>query len=224
LNRLPNDSLVPLQSAKVSVHQNPTGQLSWAKEPSDPNEPLDTENVSRAFQHILTSKQISLSAVAKKLEFLSPSSLWYLLNRAKPWEECTDRAKCVYEQLNEWSQSEDEIRSLQISCGSKYLGRKRFLHSESESSDETDAMQLETASVAQKVRQVLRKHKITISKFVENFLNISQGSLSEFLNHPPAWEDCIQSRKRMYRRMHEWLIMSDKEISIFKKNQIDAKF
>jgi hypothetical protein len=201
-----NLALKTLNSVKVDANHSSSSQNAHIREPIiqnadlsslTRNQPdlyykLDTEQVARTFNGIISIKNISVAALAKHLGFISQPFLNSLLIHPYPWEKCSVSAKRIYQLLDKWSQSEEDIRSLQISC-----------------SDEWDDLRLETASVAQKMIEVLRQHSITRTEFAKKFLEIGLTRFCDYLNHPPAWEKSCESRKRLFRRMRQWSISQE---------------
>jgi hypothetical protein len=200
-------AVVPTQSADLfSLTENPL--VLDAK--------LDTGHIARTFKHILASKNIKQQDLARKMGYISQQYFSNLLYFPTPWEKCTDLSKRLYHKFHTWSQSEEDVSSLQVTCG----GTRSIGSMCSESNDQLgggmDALRLEIASVAQKVTEVLCQHAITKKDFAEKFLSIGYATLCHSLNHPTAWEKCKKSRKRLYTRMHEWST-SQEQIELFKK-------
>ncbi len=65
---------------------------------------------------------------------------------------------------------------------------------------------LDTASVAQKIREVLSAHNIGQRLFAKHVLGLSQGTVSELLSKPKHWDKLTEKGRESYRKMHAWVL------------------
>ena len=65
---------------------------------------------------------------------------------------------------------------------------------------------LDTASVAQKIREVLSTHNIGQRLFAKHVLGLSQGTVSELLSKPKHWDKLTEKGRESYRKMHAWVL------------------
>ena len=63
---------------------------------------------------------------------------------------------------------------------------------------------LDTADVAQHIREILSAHNIGQRLFARHVLGLSQGTVSELLSKPKHWEKLTEKGRESYRRMHVW--------------------
>lgn len=65
---------------------------------------------------------------------------------------------------------------------------------------------LDTAGVAQKIREVLSTHNIGQRLFAKHVLGLSQGTVSELLSKPKHWDKLTEKGRESYRKMHAWVL------------------
>ncbi len=65
---------------------------------------------------------------------------------------------------------------------------------------------LDTASVSQKIREVLSAHNIGQRLFAKHVLGLSQGTVSELLSKPKHWDKLTEKGRESYRKMHAWVL------------------
>lgn len=63
---------------------------------------------------------------------------------------------------------------------------------------------LDTAEVAQRIREILSAHNIGQRLFARHVLGLSQGTVSELLSKPKHWDKLTEKGRESYRRMHLW--------------------
>lgn len=63
---------------------------------------------------------------------------------------------------------------------------------------------LDTACVAQKIREILSTHNIGQRLFAKHVLGLSQGTVSELLSKPKHWDKLTEKGRESYRKMHAW--------------------
>jgi hypothetical protein len=187
--------------------------------------------VARTFKEIIRAKNISQIALAKQLGPISHTHLSNLLNQPRAWDKCTDLKKQVYKTLHKWSQSEEDIRSLQVSCRIERVRGTRtfsysnsnFVNSAAAAAAQTYYSPLDTLRVAQKVNELLQRHAISIKVFATKIMGMDRGNFSKLLNRPPVWAKCTLHRQRMFTRMHEWSMLSDRQIELWKKAYYESR-
>ena len=64
---------------------------------------------------------------------------------------------------------------------------------------------LDTADVAQHVREILSSNNIGQRLFARHVLGLSQGTVSELLSKPKHWDKLTEKGRDSYRRMHQWI-------------------
>jgi homeobox protein cut-like len=64
---------------------------------------------------------------------------------------------------------------------------------------------LDTADVAQQVREILSVNNIGQRLFARHVLGLSQGTVSELLSKPKHWDKLTEKGRESYRRMHQWV-------------------
>jgi len=64
---------------------------------------------------------------------------------------------------------------------------------------------LDTANVAQHVREILSSNNIGQRLFARHVLGLSQGTVSELLSKPKHWDKLTEKGRDSYRRMHQWI-------------------
>ena len=74
---------------------------------------------------------------------------------------------------------------------------------------------LNTADIAQKVRDLLSMHNIGQRIFAKYILGLSQGTVSELLSKPKHWDKLTEKGRESYRKMHTWSC-SDENINSLK--------
>lgn len=75
--------------------------------------------------------------------------------------------------------------------------------------------QLNTAEIAQKVRDLLSVHNIGQRIFAKSILGLSQGTVSELLSKPKQWDKLTEKGRESYRKMHVWSL-NDRAIDALK--------
>jgi hypothetical protein len=63
---------------------------------------------------------------------------------------------------------------------------------------------LNTADIAQKVRDLLSLHNIGQRIFAKYILGLSQGTVSELLSKPKHWDKLTEKGRESYRKMFSW--------------------
>ena len=63
---------------------------------------------------------------------------------------------------------------------------------------------INTADIAQKVRDLLSVHNIGQRVFAKYILGLSQGTVSELLSKPKHWEKLTEKGRESYRKMYSW--------------------
>lgn len=79
---------------------------------------------------------------------------------------------------------------------------------------------INTADIAQKVRDLLSVHNIGQRVFAKYILGLSQGTVSELLSKPKHWDKLTEKGRESYRKMYTW---SCSEQSINKLKQISPR-
>lgn len=74
---------------------------------------------------------------------------------------------------------------------------------------------LNTADIAQKVRDLLSLHNIGQRIFAKFILGLSQGTVSELLSKPKHWDKLTEKGRESYRKMYTWSC-SDQSINTLK--------
>nr|CAB3266496.1 zinc finger protein [Phallusia mammillata] len=68
-----------------------------------------------------------------------------------------------------------------------------------------DVCEVDTACVAFDMRNYLRNTSISLGNFSRNYLQRTQGTLSDLLNHPKPWQDLSTRGRTMYTKMMQFL-------------------
>ena len=63
---------------------------------------------------------------------------------------------------------------------------------------------INTADIAQKVRDLLSIHNIGQRVFAKFILGLSQGTVSELLSKPKHWDKLTEKGRESYRKMYTW--------------------
>jgi hypothetical protein len=63
---------------------------------------------------------------------------------------------------------------------------------------------LDTAEVAQRIRDILSTFNIGQRLFAKHVLGLSQGTVSELLSKPKHWDKLTEKGRESYRKMHLW--------------------
>jgi hypothetical protein len=63
---------------------------------------------------------------------------------------------------------------------------------------------LDTAKLAQTLRNILKKHKISQCLFAREILEIDQCFMGRLINHPIPWNECPGFKQRLYRKIKHW--------------------
>ena len=71
-------------------------------------------------------------------------------------------------------------------------------------SELNNAQVLDTADVAQRIREVLSSHNIGQRLFAKHVLGLSQGTVSELLSKPKHWDKLTEKGRESYRKMAMW--------------------
>jgi hypothetical protein len=177
-----------------------------AKRPFDLAAMLDTKQVALKFKQIVRAGRISEAKVARQVGLVSPSRLNVLLNHAKAWEKCSDIEKRLYLKLDRISQSKEEIRSIQNSCGFKQ-------HSLASLDKNNRPLHIDLPRLIEKLNGLFVRHRVMQGKLAVNYLGISPAQLSSLLNHPMSWRLCTENRKNIYRSLYEWTLSFAKDNS-----------
>nr|XP_039264517.1 zinc finger protein 813-like [Styela clava] len=74
-----------------------------------------------------------------------------------------------------------------------------------ESSLSDDVAIVNTNMLAMDMRQFLKHHGISMNNFAKQYLNRTQGTLSDLLNHPKQWEDLSKKGKEIYISLIKFL-------------------
>jgi hypothetical protein len=70
--------------------------------------------------------------------------------------------------------------------------------------ESSNVQSLDTADVAQKIREILSTHNIGQRLFAKHVLGLSQGTVSELLSKPKHWDKLTEKGRESYRKMHAW--------------------
>ena len=68
----------------------------------------------------------------------------------------------------------------------------------------TDASVLDTADIAQHIREILSSYNIGQRLFAKHVLGLSQGTVSELLSKPKHWDKLTEKGRESYRKMYAW--------------------
>ncbi len=71
-------------------------------------------------------------------------------------------------------------------------------------SESANAQSLDTADVAQRVRELLSANNIGQRLFAKHVLGLSQGTVSELLSKPKHWDKLTEKGRESYRKMALW--------------------
>lgn len=63
---------------------------------------------------------------------------------------------------------------------------------------------LDTLSIARRVRELLSIHNVGQRLFAKYVLGLSQGTVSELLSKPKPWDKLTEKGRDSYRKMHAW--------------------
>ena len=83
------------------------------------------------------------------------------------------------------------------------LTKTEFPASPSSTTSSQSAM-LDTATVAQRIREILSLHNIGQRLFAKHVLGLSQGTVSELLSKPKHWDKLTEKGRESYRKMFAW--------------------
>ncbi len=70
--------------------------------------------------------------------------------------------------------------------------------------ESSNAQTLDTAGVAQHIRDILSTNNIGQRLFAKNVLGLSQGTVSELLSKPKHWDKLTEKGRESYRKMYAW--------------------
>ena len=74
----------------------------------------------------------------------------------------------------------------------------------STASTDSNGINLDTAGVSQRIREILSTHNIGQRLFAKHVLGLSQGTVSELLSKPKHWDKLTEKGRESYRKMHAW--------------------
>lgn len=74
----------------------------------------------------------------------------------------------------------------------------------STASTESNGINLDTAMVSQRIREILSTNNIGQRLFAKHVLGLSQGTVSELLSKPKHWDKLTEKGRESYRKMHAW--------------------
>ncbi len=177
--------------------------------PDLPDTPLDTVQLNKKIEAILKANNIPKYLFG--LELLGNESSDVELRdclslKPKSWSELTSYRKRIYVRMNDWSNCEESIRSLEELAKSK---RNTQLSNSNDETNVPDNLQLNTASVTRTIKGILKAKCITKTLFAKQVLSIDRSLFRYFLNQPTPWVKCSEHKKKMYLKMHEWSQSSD---------------
>ncbi len=209
LDKWSSQSVEAIQSLKVKLP--PRGHSSKAKFQDNfkllpvvpPNTKLDTAKVAQTIKDILIKNCLTLILVSKELHLGCERDCGKLLKNPTPWYKCTEYRKKLYFRMHQWSQSADEIQSLEAIRDSTNI-RKFSVASYKSLPEVPSDLELDTAKIARTVKEILKKESITYDLFSKEVVLIHEKVLCEILNSPILWTKCTEYKKRVFLRMHQW--------------------
>ncbi len=191
--------------------------------PDLPDSALDTVQVSTRIRDILKSRNISVELFGRKV-IESPNGVWRqrLLDNPKPWSELTAFTKRVFVKMNNWSNCEESIRSLEALAKVK-VKREPFSYSKSLPEVKSN-VKLNTEVVAQKLSGVLKSKSIDFKFFLKHVVKINYCHFIQLLKKPVPWSQCTQHLKKVYFRMNQWSDSTNEIRSLAELNESEGKF
>ncbi len=107
--------------------------------------------------------------------------------------DTTNQTDTAYDSANDNDLDESEQDTINLKCLSPH-------GQQSHSSYEP----INTADIAQKVRDLLSVHNIGQRVFAKFILGLSQGTVSELLSKPKHWDKLTEKGRESYRKMYNW--------------------
>jgi hypothetical protein len=72
--------------------------------------------------------------------------------------------------------------------------------------DDSPSFEINTAEVAQQIREVMSAHNIGQKHFANHVLGLSQGTLSDLLSKAKPWDQLSEKGRDWYRKMYLWCL------------------
>jgi homeobox protein cut-like len=72
--------------------------------------------------------------------------------------------------------------------------------------ESSNAQTIDTAMLAQRIREILSTNNIGQRLFAKHVLGLSQGTVSELLSKPKHWDKLTEKGRESYRKMYTWSV------------------
>ncbi len=119
LNNAHSNYSMPLDD-QAYTNSNGSSHAAFAKTlPELSDTPLDTVKIASDLKNLLLQEKIGQRLFAKEVPGITQSALSEMLLKPRPWEECTDYKKRLYQKMYTWSQSKEEVEKLKALSASR---------------------------------------------------------------------------------------------------------
>jgi hypothetical protein len=174
------------------------------------SEPIDTSKLTTQLDATLKAQNINRQFFAN--EFLSRPVV-ALDNMAaetvKKWSVCSRTHRKVQEFLDSKS-SQRALKAKQSKRPKVRRSRRLLFKSRKTLPSKILANYLDTVNVANRLRNALSNRNITLKVFVASCMgSTSRQRISKMLKKPIQWKICSGYEKKLYRKMHDWLVSEE---------------
>ncbi len=208
-----NSYLLKLKKTDMNKTANKSGSSSHFK-------PLDTFKLAETIRSILKTNEITLKTFASQVTGLLDNKLTVMFNQTRPWDDYTEYKKGVWYKMHEWSQSPEAIQSLKKPRPK--TEREIFVANFNKLPEVPPNLKLNTAEVAQTVKEILDKKCISVKLFGKEVVSLHRNETGKLLAKPPHWNECSDYKKKLYFRIHQWSQSADEIQSLEDLNKSEC--
>jgi hypothetical protein len=163
--------------------------------------PIDTARLAETVRSILKAHKITVALLASEVVGINENSLSRMLCKLRLWSNNSEYKKFLWQKMYQWSHSVEAIQSLGKK-GSQYK-KKRFANCE-KLPDVPPNLELNTAQVAQSVKEILTKKCIPLNLFGKQVVSLGRAEIGVIFRKPTPWTECNELKRKLYFRMQQW--------------------
>ena len=176
---------------------------------------LDSKEKDKQLAAVAATNAILLSTLAATSSFKPINNLKSSYLRNAPINNDNENINTSENNYDSSNENETELesnnlssfghkRQRQPSCSSPLNTNTNNNNNGGSSGNVLNYEPLNTADIAQKVRDLLSLHNIGQRIFAKFILGLSQGTVSELLSKPKHWDKLTEKGRESYRKMYTW--------------------
>jgi hypothetical protein len=126
-----------------------------------------------------------------------------MLNNPKPWNECTEHRKRLYQKMFVWFKTKDDgMKSLKAMDDLEGTSNEK---ADNDNLPDLPEIPLDSAQVGQKILKIVRSRNIPLSLFGLKVLQTKEKSWPDrLLKTPKPWDKLSAYKKRLFVKLDNW--------------------